>query len=353
MSERRHAPFRKMVVGISVFGAVSVVAIIGYLIAGWGLADALYMVVISAFGVGYGEVRPIDSWPLRGLTMAVIVAGYGAVIYVVGGFIQMVVDGELNNALGARRMTRDIDALQGHTIICGFGRTGNALAKELAAAGHPFVAIDTQGGVDGESDHLVLHGDATEEEILIRAGIERAAVVATVMSDDALNVFVTVTAREMNPGVRIIARGENRRTESKLRSCGADTVVMPTAIGATTISQMITAREADERLDYFLGGADAGLELLNIGLQAEELVIAADSPLVGRTLAEIETAGAHGYLIVGIRFADGTTLMHPPTSTPVGAGDGIVVLGYHDDIPRMSTRAPAPRPVTYRGVTQA
>lgn len=344
-----------MITGAALFGAVCAIAVVGYVIAGWDPGDAFYMVVITVFGVGYGEVVPVSSGPLRVLTMTVIVAGYGAVIYTVGGFIQLVVDGELNKALGARRMTKEIDRLEGHTIICGYGRMGTTLAHELHEAGQPFVAIDTLGGstpLAYDEGHLVIQGDATEEEVLERAGIRRAATLATVLSDDATNVFVTLTAREMNPDLTIIARGEHRRTERKLRSCGADTVVMTTTIGASKISQLILRPTADELLDRLTDDASVGFDLRHIGLEFDELTIDGSSPLAFKTLAEVEVRGAHGYLIVGIRGADGTTVMHPPETTTVQVGDVIVVLGYHDDIPRLATRLAGtkPRVMTYRGV---
>lgn len=185
-----------------------------------------------------------------------------------------------------------------------------------------------------------------------QAGIRRAAVLATVLSDDATNVYVTLTAREMNPDLTIIARGENRSTERKLRSCGANTVVMPTAIGASRITQLILTPSPDELLERLT--TETGLEddLTDIGLRFEEAVVDADSPLAGRTLAEIEVSGAHGYLIVGIRHRDGTTVLHPPSSARLAIGDVVVVLGYHDDIPHLTARPPRPRTsLTYRGVT--
>lgn len=343
-----------MAVGVGVFVAVCVGAVIGFAVAGWPIDDALYMVVISVFGVGYGEVRPVSSGVLRALTMSVIVVGYGAVIYAVGGFIQFVVDGELNNALGVRRMNKETDALDGHTIICGLGRMGHALAQELREAGHQFVAIDTDDVVlSPDDDFLVLRGDATHEEVLERAGIARAAVVASMMSDDAQNVFVTVTAREMNPDVRIIARGESRRTESKLRSCGADTVVMPTAIGASAVTQMITAKRPEQRLDWFLQTAETGLELLDVGLRPEEIVIPGHSPLAGRALADLETIGGRDYLVVGVRRTDGSTELHPAPHTMIEPGDSIVVLGHQEDLPSLVERvAPAAPARVYRGVPQ-
>ena len=181
------------------FFFICIVAVTGYVAAGWKLDDAIYMVIITIFGVGYGEVQPVQSAGLRALTITVIIAGYGAVIYTVGGFMQMLIDGELNKALGVRRMTKGIERLSNHTIICGIGRLGTILARELHAAGKPFVAIDTD--LDRLQDaeergYLVIHGDATEEDILEQAGIRRASTVATVLSQDATNVFVTITARE-------------------------------------------------------------------------------------------------------------------------------------------------------------
>ena len=355
-------PIRKMIAGVTLLVVVCVLAGCGYMIAGWRAGDAVYMVVITVFAVGYGEVEPITTWEVRALTIALIVAGYGAVIYTVGGFIQLVVDGELNRAMGVRRMNREIEQLDGHTIICGYGRMGTTLARDLHAAGQPFVAIDTLGGVSSLADEteetmLVIHGDATEEEVLERAGIRRAAVLATVMSDDATNVFVTLTARQMNPDLNIIARGENRRTESKLRSCGADTVVMTTTIGAAKISQLILRPTADELLDQLTDGQEhGGTDLSHIGLRFDELLIDASSPIAYTTLGQIEVRGAHGYLVVGIRGNDGVTIMHPPADTEITPGDIVVVLGYEDDIPELATRWASPRsarPTTYRGIPTA
>lgn len=343
-----------MTAGGLVLAGICGIGIIGYLLAGWALTDAIYMVVITIFGVGYGEVQPIDSWPLRGLTAMVIVVGYGAVIYTVGGFIQMVVDGELNDAMGERRMTREIGKLEHHVVVCGLGRMGRQLAAELHAAAKPFVAIDLdpmaveQAVADG---YLALHGDASEETVLSRAGIERASVLATVLSDDAANVFVTLTAHTLRPDLTIVARGENRRTENKLFGCGADKVVLPTAIGASKMSQLILRPTADELFDQLGRGTSAGgVDLVDFGLEFDQIEIGPDSPLTGSTLAQLEVRGAHGYLVVGIRGAAGETVLHPSADTPLQVGDTVVVLGYGDDIMDVGAKPrPQPREISYRG----
>lgn len=348
-------PIRKMATGAILFLSICVVAVIGYVAAGWRIDDAVYMVIITIFGVGYGEVQPVQSTPLRALTITVIIAGYGAVIYTVGGFMQMLIDGELNNALGARRMTKEIEQLDHHTIICGVGRMGSILARELQSTGQSFVVIDADERriqLAQDQGYLVVRGDATEEFVLEEAGIHRASVLATVLSDDAKNVFVTITARELNSDLMIIARGQNPRTEKKLLGCGANQVVLPTAIGATKVAQLITRPSAEHMLEQLTQQSDLNAELGHIGLQFDELKVAAESYLVDRTIGDIEVRSNHGFLIVGVRHIDGSTILNPPASTKLEKGDVVIVLGHDDDIPQLAARfVSSGSKITYRGVT--
>ncbi|MFI4874397.1 MAG: potassium channel family protein [Blastopirellula sp. JB062] len=342
-----------MATGAILFVLICVVAVIGYVSAGWDWADSIYMVIITIFGVGYGEVQPVESLPLRALTIIVIIAGYGAVIYTVGGFMQMVVDGELQKALRSRKMTRDIDQLTRHTILCGVGRMGTILARELYAERKPFVVIDADDARLQAAESLgyaVVKGDATEEHVLEQAGIRRAAVLATVLSADATNVFVTITAREMNPDLMIIARGENPRTEKKLIGCGANKVVLPTAIGAKKLAQMIIRPSAENMLEQLTHRSDMNEELGRIGLQFDELQVAENSALIQKQLGDIELRSNHGFLIVGIRRNDGSTMLNPPAETRLAAGDIVIVLGHDDDIPQLAERFSASSgKIMYRG----
>lgn len=346
-------PLRRILTGGVLFLFVCVVAVAGYMTAGWRLDDAVYMVVITIFGVGYGEVRPIESAGLRALTITVIIAGYGAVIYTVGGFMQLVIDGELNRAMGARRMTKGIEQLSDHTIICGVGRLGTILARELHASDKPFVVIDADIERLQDSEdrgYLVLHGDATEEEILEQAGIERASTVAAVMSLDATNVFVTITAREMNPDVTIIARGENPRTEKKLLGCGANSVVLPTAIGAQKIAHLIARPTAESMLQQIQNQGTMIDDLGHIGLQFNEFEIGSDSDLANRPMSEIEIRGNHAFLVVGIRRTGGSIELNPEPNLILNPGDVVVVLGHQDDLPEIARRFLRKHPkMTYRG----
>lgn len=344
-----------MVTGIALFLTVCVVAVVGYMASGWKLDDSIYMVIITIFGVGYGEVQPVQSPALRALTIAVIIGGYGAVIYTVGGFMQMLIDGELNKALGARRMTKEIEQLRGHIIICGYGRMGTILCRELSSLDKPFVVIDAEERRLQEAEeqgYLVVAGDATEEFVLERACIHNASVLATVLSQDASNVFVTITAREMNPDLMVIARGENPRTEKKLRGCGASKVVLPTAIGAKKLAQLIVRPSAENMLEQFTSQSDMNEDLRRIGLHIDELKVAENSSLVDKALSNIELRSNHGFLIVGIRRPDDSLVLNPPADTELSAGDIVIVLGHDDDIPQLAARfsSNASR-ITYRGVT--
>lgn len=347
-------PFRKIITGITLFVVVCLIAVLGYVSAGWKLDDSIYMVIITIFGVGYGEVHPVDSPGLRALTIMVIVAGYGAVIYTVGGFMQMLIDGELNHALGERRMNREIERLDKHTIICGIGRMGTILARELTEAKKPFVVIDADRErvkAAEDSGYLVIHGDATEESVLERAGIARAATVAAVLSQDAVNVFVTITAHAMNEEAQIIARGENPRTEKKLLGCGANRVVLPTAIGASKVAQLIIRPTAENMLETLTTQSGVKDELGHIGLQFDELEVAEGSSLLDKQLSELEVRSNHGFLVVAIRRADGTSLINPAGDTTLRAGDVVVVLGHDDDLPQLAARFSASQKKTmmYRG----
>jgi voltage-gated potassium channel len=336
-----HGSFRRIFTGAIFFVITSVVAVVGYTLAGWNLLDAIYMVVITIFGVGYGEVRPVDSPTLKIFTILVIIAGTSAAVYMVGGFIQMVTEGEIKRALGARRVARDIETLQQHVIICGFGRIGQILARKMTEAKQPFVIIDSN--VERmvkveEMGYLVRIGNATDEAILLSAGIQRAKFLATALPDDAANVFITLTARGLNPDLVILARGEIPSTEKKLRLAGADHVVLPAAIGALRMAHMITHPAALDFLDQNDGRRNLNEQLAQINVQIDELAIAIDSPLISKTIGDIEVRGKGTFIVVALRKADGTMLIEPDQTIVLAEGDTIIVIGHRGDIPQFAQR---------------
>lgn len=352
----RSQPVRRVLIGLIVFAVIGVIAVAGYVRAGWSVEDAIYFVVITIFGVGYGEVQPVDSTMLRALTIAVIVIGYGAVIYVIGGFIQILIDGELESLFRDRKMKQEIAKLDEHTIICGYGRMGSALAEELAQKNIPFVIIDNSTDAVEEAvadGHLILTANATEEEVLEEAKIENARCVATLLPDDAMNAFICLNARELKPDLEIISRGESKRVEKKLLRCGANHVVMAASIGAKRAAQLITRPSAASLLRESGASETINDELASIGLQMEELKIDAQSPLVGNTLERIEVRGNRGFLIVAVRSKNGNVSVNPPCETVLVAGDVVIVVGYQNDIADLCVKHIVKRQktMTYRGAT--
>ena len=265
-------PLFRVLSGIGAFFAVCGAGVLGYVLAGWDVVDAVYMVVITVFGVGYGEVNPVGSTALRSFTICVIVLGYAAAVYAVGGSVQLVAEGEIHRALGARRVNTEIDRTSGHAIVCGFGRIGRILCAELDAAQTPFVVVDDdEEKVRGaqEASFLAMAGDATAEETLRQAGIERAGALASVLPDDALNVFVTLTASGLRPELRILARAENPSSEPKLLRSGATEVVLPAASGARKLAHLVTQPDVAAVLQKIEHTSGLEEELGRIGLQLE------------------------------------------------------------------------------------
>lgn len=346
---------RRVLTGLIFFVITLIGAVIGYKLAGWSLLDAVYMVVITIFGVGYGEVRPINSPALKIFTMLVIIAGTSSAVYAVGGFVQMVTEGEIHRALDERRVTRGIESLQQHVIICGLGRMGQILARKMGEAKHPFIIIDVDTERLAKAEdrgYLVLNGNATDENVLQAAGIERAKVLATVLPDDAANVFITLTARELNPNLMIVARGELPSTEKKLRLAGANQVVLPASIGAERMAHMITHPAALDFLQESQDREDIKELLAQIDVQFDELAIPAKSSLVGKTIGDIEIRGKGGFIVVALRKMDGSITIHPGHHVSLDAGDTVIVLGHQGDIPQFAQSYALKRQMQYRGARQ-
>jgi len=345
---------KTILAGLFFFTATCIVAVAGYVIAGWDWIDAVYMVVITVYGVGYGEVQPIAHSGLKFFTMLVILCGCTSAIYVFGGFVQFLVEGELNQFLGARRMKSEVSRLQDHIILCGFGRVGKILSRELHAHQQAFVVIDadpTKIEVAGSLGYLALKGNATTEEILMEAGIDRAMALGAVLSDDVLNVFVTLTARELRPDLAVFARAENPATEKKLLTSGAQQVVLPASIGARRIAESMLdfsrAKQHPERAgERRMTMSD--LERLGFVHQSCRL----PDRWVGGTVQDVERQLSGQFLICELRRSDGETLPRPGSQESLKAGDQLFVLGPADLQQQMERLACPTTGFIYRGARQ-
>jgi voltage-gated potassium channel len=338
-----------MTTGVVSMGLTIVSAVLGYWWSGCPVLDAIYMVIITIFGIGYGEFCPVSA-ATRVFTMLVIFAGVISVSLILGGFVRMVTEGEIKQVLEHRRKTQDLANLKHHTIICGFGRIGQVLSHNLAAAKHPFLIIDTSDDritLAEEMGYRVYQGNATDEHTLLQAGIERAKALATVLPDDAANVFITLTARGLNPDLMIVARGELASTEKKLRLAGANHVVLPASISGQRMSNLITHPNTIEFLEQGEERARLNELLTQIDVQVDELTISANSPLVGRTIADLEVRGQGAFIVVALKRHNQIT-NHPNHNLRLHAEDTLIVLGHRGDIPRFAQRYDV-KQLRYRG----
>lgn len=319
------------VIRVAVFMlAVCAASTIGYLEAGWSFQDAIYMVTLTVFTVGYGEVHPIDTPFLHALTMATMVLGCTGMIFFTGALVQFFTLRPLQEIFGDRRVQNEVEKLDDHVIVCGFGRIGVELSKALKDGGAAFVVVEQneQKVVAARAaGYLCLQGDASQEAVLEQAGIARARILATVLPNDAANVFITLSARSLNREVEIIARGDAVSTERKLLHAGANKVVLPTHIGAERIADLILFPETARFVRESERMQELDRTLRHLGLAIEVVVVPDKGAMTQLTVAEIE-ARAHGaFFIVQLNRRDGEAITEPDKNLRVEAGDGVVLVG--------------------------
>ena len=298
------------------------VGTLGYvLIEGWSLADAAYMTVTTVATVGYGELHPL-SHAGRLFTIALILLGVGSIFYAFGAVMTFVFEGHLTRSWGLRRMERRVQQLSGHHILCGYGRVGRQIARDLRRERVPFVVIDVnQSSLDQAAAEglTIVYGNASEDEVLVKAGIERAAGLIAAIADDADNIFVTLSARTLRPDLTIVARANYDDAVHKLRRAGATHVVSPYAMAGQQMALLAVRPAAVDFVETLLRGAGGDFLL-------EDLRIAETSELVGISVTAARRQFASGATLLALR-RDGRMLAPPPVDTTLRADDIIVVAG--------------------------
>ena len=291
------------------------------LIEGWGVLDALYMTVTTMATVGFGEIHPLSQTG-RAFTIGLIILGVGGALYLLTSMMQFVFEGHLGRNLERRRMDRRIEQLREHFILCGLGRVGRQVAQDFKESGIPFVVVDSsQQAIDNvvSLGYLWVRGDATDDDTLRRAGIERARGLVTCVQSDADNIFVTLSARALRADLFIVARGNNDDAAPKLRRAGADRVVSPYSIGGRQMAMLATRPAAVEFVDRVLGGA--GIDLL-----LEDVTVRPGSSLVGKSVREVGQSIAPGVTILAIR-RQLQLMTQPEASVCINVGDDLVAIG--------------------------
>jgi voltage-gated potassium channel Kch len=324
------SPVRNLIAGVVYTVTVMVLATGAYMSVGWSFRDAIYMVIVTVYTVGYNEVRPINTPALNLITIGLIVLGCTGVIFLTGALVQFFTLNQINKAIGLKRMKAQIDELDEHVVVCGFGRLGSMLARSLTASSAGFVILEASEARAAEArsqGYLCIHGDATSEAILLGAGVKRAGALATVLSNDAVNVFITLSARALNPNLSIVARGELSSTESKLLQAGADKVVLPTHIGAERIAELLLHEESARFIEGLERSHGFQRLLHNFGIELEVVTAAPQSPAARMNVGAIERQAKGAFFIIQINRRDGDVFTAPPAATVVGEGDAVVLIG--------------------------
>ena len=302
-----------------VVAAVIVVGTAGYVaVSGWSLADAVYMTVITVTTTGFREVRELDAGG-RLWTMILSGAGVLLVFGTVGLVTEYLVTEIQSGRQAARRMSRAVDALSGHYVLCGYGRVGSTVARKLAHDDLPFVVIDiNEASLERaqEDGHLVVHGDATTDSTLRAAGIARARGLITTIDSDAQNVYVILSARSLNPDLFVVGRASTRSAEETLARAGADRIVSPYTMAGRRLAKLAVRPRVVDFLDAALSHGDLSFSLA-------ELRVAPGSWLDGATVAELR---AQGLFVLAILTA-GAWQANPPDARPLAADETLVLSG--------------------------
>lgn len=336
MIDNRSPLSRRAIGSLVVLSGVFIFGTIGYvLIEGWSWPDALYMAVITLATVGFGEVHPLSDGG-RLFTSFLILLGVGTVAYGLGALVDYVVNAELSGELRRRRMLRTLEQVRGHVIVCGFGRVGEHSADTLRQNKRTVVVIDNEEARAARaraSGYLTLIGDATHDETLRQAGLERAAGLLVCTGDDSHNLFIVLSARTLNPGLVIVARSIAPETESKMLRAGASRVISPYQIGGRRMANAFLRPNVAE----FLEGVslDSGQELW-----IEEITIEAHSPLVGQSLRQVDMRRRTGVTLLAILRHNGLT---PPDAEVIfQIDDRLIVIGGQSQIDALAVQCAPP-----------
>ncbi len=293
--------------------------------------DAFYMTLITISTVGFSEIKPLSGIG-RVITIIIIILGISLLTYTLGQVARVFVEGELRKILGRRKLEKQISALKNHYIICGYGRIGSIIVKELNMANIPVVVIEQEPEAlaELEANHtLYLNMDATSDEALVAAGLERAHGLVTAVSSDADNVFIALSAKGLRPDIFILARASDVKNESKLLRAGASRVVCPYQMGGRRMAEILHKPTVVDFLDQTMMHNE-------LGLQMEEAIIPEHSPITGKTVVGSNLRQQFGVIIVAIKRTSGEMVFNPGPSETFNAGDVIVVIGKKAEVRRMS-----------------
>ena len=324
---------RRLILSIGLVVLVISFGTTGYMvIERWDFLDSLYMAIITLTTVGFKEVHDL-SFNGKLFTIFLIIGGVGTMLYVLRVSAQLILEGELQEIYGRKRLEKKLKELGDHYIICGYGRMGKIIAKELKHENLDFIVIEKNGEIlDGKEDALVIQGDATKDELLKKARIEKAKCLISVLPTDAENLYVVLSARGLNPDLLIVARAGEEGSEQKLLRAGADRVVSPYHIGGLRIAHSVLKPAV---VDFIEFATKSG----NIDLQIEEINIQPGSQLAGFSLDQCGIGRDLGIIVVAIKQQSGEMKFNPTFRSTLEAGDTLIAVGETSKLKILEDRA--------------
>jgi voltage-gated potassium channel len=312
---------KRLVWSIGGFVAIVALGTLGYeVIEGWSFLDSIYMTVTTITTVGFREVHPLSEAG-RIFTIVLIIFGVGGALYVLTNLMGYILEGQFGITMGRRRMKTRIAKLKNHFILCGYGRVGEEIAQAFSEEGVPFVVIANNPEHIAKAEkegYLTILGDATSDDVLNEAGIERAHGLVAAVGNDADNTFITLSARERRPDLFIEARSSGHEAEGKLRRAGADRVISPHTIGGRRMAMLALRPAVVDFIDTVTYGRGREMEL-------ENLDVSGDSPLVSRTIAQARSQD--GITVLAMRKKSGKLIANPPGEEVIEEGDRLIVIG--------------------------
>jgi voltage-gated potassium channel len=325
--------FRRLRISFTLLFATITFGTISYhVVEDMSLFDSFYMTLITISTVGFSEVKPLTIYG-RIITISIISTGITIGAYTIGTMVRMLIEGELRKTYGRRKLEKQISTLNDHYIICGYGRIGSLICKELQNHNIDFVVIDNDVSsierIEKEKMYY-LPMDATTEEALLKAGIMNAKGIVTAVQSDADNVFITLTAKGLRPDIFILSRASNEKNEVKLKRAGATRVVSPYLIGGRRMAQVLIRPTVVDFIDIAMMDE-------HLGLVMEEAKIREGSDMIGKSLVESNLRRDFGFIIVAIKKNSGEMIYNPQPHERLGANDVVVVLGKKADLERMKS----------------
>lgn len=303
-----------------------------YFVEDMSLFESFYMTLITISTVGFSEVKPLTNYG-RIVTIAIISTGITIGAYTIGTIVRMLIEGELRKTYGRRKLEKQISTLQDHYIICGYGRIGSLICKELQYHNIDFVVIDNDpSSIERLEKEKIFYlpMDATTEDALLKAGITKARGVVTAVRSDADNIFITLTAKGLRPDIFILSRASQEKNESKLKRAGATRVVSPYLIGGRRMAQVLIRPTVVDFIDIAMMDK-------HLGLLMEEYRVKGSSNLIGKNLVESNLRKDFGIIIVAIKKNSGEMIFNPQPNEKLAPDDVIVVLGKKADLERMKS----------------